>query len=56
MNTASERLGLRYHRPEDNASIFKTYTGDLGSAKYLARQPHIDVAQTERMLTKVKRL
>lgn len=50
MITASERLGLRYCRPEDTASIFKIYTGDPGSAKYLARQPHSDVEQTERML------
>lgn len=50
MITASERLGLRYCRPEDTASIFKVYTGDPGSAKYLARQPHSDVEQTERML------
>lgn len=53
MITASERLGLRYYRPEDIPSIFKTYTGDLGSAKYLARQPHNDVAQTESMLKKL---
>ncbi|QNI03669.1 GNAT family N-acetyltransferase [Halomonas sp. SH5A2] len=53
MITASERLGLRYHKPEDIAPIFNTYTGDLGSAKYLARQPHIDVAQTEQMLKKL---
>lgn len=53
MIAASERLGLRYYSPEDTASIFKTYTGDLGSAKYLARQPHSDVEQTERMLKKL---
>lgn len=53
MITASERLGLRYHRLEDAASIFNTYTGDLSSAKYLARQPHIDAEQTGRMLKKL---
>jgi len=53
MITASERLGLRYYRPEDTAPIFNIYTGDSGSAKYLARQPHSDVEQTERMLKKL---
>lgn len=53
MITASERLGLRYYRPEDTAPIFNIYTGHPGSAKYLARQPHSDVEQTERMLKKL---
>ncbi len=53
MITASERLGLRYYRPEDAAPIFKVYTGDPGSAKYLARQPHSGVEQTGRMLKKL---
>jgi RimJ/RimL family protein N-acetyltransferase len=53
MITASKRLGLRYHRPEDIASIFESYTGDLESARYLGRLPHIDIEQTERMLQKL---
>ncbi|GHC16983.1 GNAT family N-acetyltransferase [Aidingimonas halophila] len=53
MIAASKRLGLRHHRPEDIASIFESYTGDLESAKYLARLPHIDIEQTERMLRKL---
>ncbi|MBR9902381.1 MAG: GNAT family N-acetyltransferase [Gammaproteobacteria bacterium] len=47
---ASKRLGLRYYRSEDIAVIFESYTGDLGSAKYLARQPHTEIEQTEKML------
>ncbi|MGP9766864.1 GNAT family N-acetyltransferase [Halomonas sp. AOP13-D3-9] len=47
---ASKRLELRYYRPEDNAPIFENYTGDLGSAKYLARHPHTEIEQTEKML------
>lgn len=53
MITASERLGLRYDRPEDAAPIFNIYMGDPGSAKYLARQPHSGVEQTGRMLKKL---
>lgn len=49
-NAASKRLELRYYRPEDITPIFENYTGDLGSAKYLARHPHIEIEQTEKML------
>lgn len=48
--TASKRLELRYYRTEDIAPIFESYTSDLGSAKYLARHPHTDIEQTEKML------
>lgn len=50
MILASKRLELRYYRPEDIAPIFENYTGDLGSAKYLARHPHTEIEQTEKML------
>lgn len=50
MITASDRLILRHHRPEDTSSTFENYTGDLGSARYLARLPHFSIKQTERML------
>ena len=50
MITASKRLVLRYYWPEDIAPIFKSYTGDLGSTKYLARHPHTEIEQTEKML------
>ncbi len=50
MITASKRLTLRHHKPEDIASIFESYTGDLKSARYLARLPHFGIEQTERML------
>lgn len=53
MIVASERIGLRHHKPEDIASIFESYTGDTQSARYLARLPHIDIKQTERMLQKL---
>ncbi|MBT2773717.1 GNAT family N-acetyltransferase [Halomonas sp. ISL-60] len=46
----SKRLELRYYRSEDIARIFESYTGDLSSAKYLARRPHTEVEQTETML------
>ncbi|GAA0704154.1 GNAT family N-acetyltransferase [Vreelandella titanicae] len=49
MITASKRLVLRYYWPEDIAPIFKSYTGDLGSTKYLARHPHTEIEQTEKM-------
>ena len=47
---ASKRLALRYFRPEDIAPLFESYTGDLGSAQYLARHPHAEIEQTEKML------
>ncbi len=50
MITTSERLILRHHRLEDATPIYESYTGDLESAKYLARLPHTDVEQTKRML------
>ncbi|SDO44909.1 GNAT family N-acetyltransferase [Vreelandella arcis] len=50
MITASKRLVLRYYWPDDIAPIFKNYTGDLGSTKYLARHPHTETEQTEKML------
>jgi len=50
MIAASERIGLRHHKPADITSIFESYTGDTQSARYLARLPHVDFKQTERML------
>lgn len=50
MITASKRLELRYYRPEDPTPIFESYTGDLASSKYLARHPHTEIKQTEKML------
>lgn len=50
MIAASERLVLRYYRPEDIETIFEGYTSDLGSTKYLARHPHTEIEQTEKML------
>lgn len=47
---ASKRLGLRYYRREDIETIFEGYTSDLGSTKYLARRPHTEIEQTEKML------
>lgn len=47
---ASKKLELRYYRPEDTTPIFESYTGDIGSAKYLARRPHTEMEQTEKML------
>ncbi|MCA8864507.1 MULTISPECIES: GNAT family N-acetyltransferase [unclassified Halomonas] len=50
MITDSKRLVLRYYWPDDIAPIFKSYTGDLGSTKYLARRPHTEIEQTKKML------
>ncbi|MGM0824977.1 MAG: GNAT family N-acetyltransferase [Pseudomonadota bacterium] len=47
---ASKRLALRYFRQDDIAPIFESYTGDLDSAKYLARHPHTEIEQTEELL------
>ncbi|MGR4068661.1 GNAT family N-acetyltransferase [Billgrantia sp. C5P2] len=51
----SARLELRYFSREDIPSIFNNYTGDLESSRYLAREPHSDIAQTERMLDRLSR-
>ncbi len=50
MIAASKRLQLRYYRPKDSSPIFENYTGDLDSAKCLARRVHTEIEQTERML------
>lgn len=50
MIAASESLELRYYRSEDISPIFESYTGDLDSSKYLARHPHSEIEQTEKML------
>ncbi|WP_411793998.1 GNAT family N-acetyltransferase [Halomonas sp. A29] len=51
----SARLELKYFSCGDVPSIFNNYTGDLESSRYLAREPHSDIAQTERMLDRLSR-
>jgi len=51
MIAKSERISLRYARPED-AKILFAYTGDIDSSRYLARKPHSNPDQTLKMLTK----
>lgn len=53
MIVASEKLRLRYHQPGDAADLFAMYTGDIESAKYLARLPHTNINQTEQMLQRL---
>lgn len=50
MIASSARLQLRYYRHEDVEPIFRSYTSDTRSARYLARRPHSAMAQTQTML------
>jgi ribosomal-protein-alanine N-acetyltransferase len=52
---SSARLELRFFCREDVEPIFNGYTSDLNSARYLARKPHVEIKQTERMLQRLSR-
>jgi ribosomal-protein-alanine N-acetyltransferase len=49
----TERLCLRRTREGDAELLFRNYTGDVESSKYLQREPHTTVSQTETMLRKL---
>ncbi|MFX1822500.1 GNAT family N-acetyltransferase [Acinetobacter sp. AS5] len=46
------RLELRAYKVGDEISLFQEYCGDIEASKYLQRQVHTTVSQTQQMLQK----